>query len=143
MARYGSKKWKYDERHMMRLSEKLFAPKLRLKWKWKGTSFELRQGETVVWHSLVGAHPWDFISANRLAGILNHYINTPVDVLKRGDIAAIVKKQSWHLEEVTDNIARLVNLMIAADRRLGKNIQSVRLFTEPDRVIRNIIGSRL
>ena len=131
------------EREVMKLSESLFVPSLNMRWKWLGTSFELWMGETLIWTSITGAVPWDYPSANCVAKVLLEYLNTPVVDLKSQNIAHVTKSSGWHDELSRKNFDLLPRLLLAADRRIGKNIQSLRLFTEPDIRVRNIIGRRV
>lgn len=133
----------------MRMSERLFVPSLNLWWKWEATNFLLIQGRgpkgtnPVIWESVTGAPSWDYIGANCMAKILQSYLNTPVEALKKKDLEHIVKEGYFYEQAVKDNVAMLARLLLAADRRIGKNLQSIWLFTEPEIEVRNLIGSRV
>ena len=127
----------------MQLSEQLFAPTLDLKWKWEGTNFLLILDSKIIWESKTGATRWDYPCRSTIARYLLGYIGTPVAKLKKGDINKIARNAYHYEPAVRDNFLLLGRILLAADRRIGKNIQSIRLFTEPDQRIRNIIGRRL
>lgn len=139
MSRWRNK-WKLNERKLMKASEGLFAPSLQMTWKWRGTSFDLYLEDQMIWTSNVGSVYWDTVNANSFARVLLEYINTPVVDLKKNNIKK--QKLRFYEQKIIDNFAKLLRIMHAADRRIGKNIQSVRLFTEPDLLIRNIIARR-
>jgi hypothetical protein len=144
MGWYGRNRWKLDERKLMKLSEGLFAPKLGLKWEWKGTQFNLLQNGELLWCSLAEwTPPWEYPSGKVIAQLLTDYINTPVAKLRKGDLSDI-KIPGWSGEPaISQNYRNLLRLLLVADRRIGKNTLSVWLFTEPDVRYRNIIGARL
>jgi hypothetical protein len=126
----------------MSLSEGLFAPKLNMRWKWRGTRFDLLRDDEVIWSSVMDWQPrWEYVSKTLIARTLNKYINTPVEKLRRKELEHILP--SFYEVDVKANLEKLLRIMIAADRRIGKNTISVWLFVEPDITIRNIIGARL
>jgi hypothetical protein len=128
----------------MRRSEALFVPSLKMEWVWLGTSFELHRNGVMIWTSIIGAQPWDYPNGNSMARYLLAYMNTPVEQLRRREIEHIQKAVNWYNEKpLVANFNLLAELLLAADRRIGKNLQSLRLFVEPDIRVRNIIGHRV
>lgn len=136
-------KWKIDIHKQLRLSEALFLPSLELKWHFKGTHVHLTKKGEVIWHSHkdhMGRwyQSWDYCSVNAVARLLLVYLHASVEDIRKGTIEPQTRRFM-----ATMGRRELFAILRAADRRIGRNYQSLMFFTEPDQRIRNIIGSRL
>jgi hypothetical protein len=129
----------------MRLSETLFSPRLDLRWCFKGHHIELVFEGECIWHSNLDADgnphaTWDWQDNSIIAEALYRYASTPLEKLKRREVD--FRRRLW---AVSEDLAlwNLFAILLAADRRIGKNIQSIWLFIGPTGVARKISQRRL
>lgn len=140
-------RWYHDIHKAMKRSANLFDPRLGLKWKYFGTHVELRQGNKVLWHSHKNDGGWlysyDYWGLSNIAAMLHNYQSLTIDEIKGVEWAKEPQRRGWVIRDSPEIKINLFNILTAADRRVGKNWLSVRLFVEPNPAIRNIIGARL
>lgn len=144
MARWGGRRWNYDIRDALRLTENLFDPKLEMKWRYRGSSSELSWKHGIIWRSNDFCSGWyEYPSSTCLAKLLLYHINTPLEQLKdERDQMNPIAIQVCYEPSLKHNWGRLAKILLAADRRVGKNYTGVWLFMETDQTILNILGSR-
>ncbi len=128
----------------MKLSTGLFATGLDMHWVHRGGHVELQRRGEVVWHSHKAHNKWypswDYPSLNWIAKMINAYLCMSIKDLRAGKKPYF--RAGWY-DKDGSSCSTLYSILISCDRRLGKNWQSTRLFTENDRHVRNIIGERL
>ena len=101
---------------------------------WKSSNaiprFYVKLGKEIIWDVPKDIPKgfyeiWTFSSGNGIAGLVRDYIDTPVDKLLRKkfkkDRYEVINQYLWdNYQEVTGFDYKLVEIFIAADRRLGR-----------------------
>lgn len=123
-------------------AQKLLAPELRLRFRVKGHNVVLTRNKELIWESAIvaGSTYWDQLDHRDVARILMRYYSTPVSKLRRREVPSI---SSWHQEKASARLNDLQAILLAADKRLGKNLQSIWLFTEKSGPARKISYARI
>lgn len=137
MARYH-----WNIHRAIECAHKLIAPSLGLRFRVKGHNVVLLHEKKPIWQSTIqsGAFYWDQLDHRDVARVLLKYNSTPVVNLRRRELPEI---SSWHYELARARLLELQAIMLAADKRLGKNLQSVWLFTEKSGPARQISYRRI
>lgn len=146
-----------DIKKTIKLSQSLFSPKLDLVWKFRGDTVALIFEGELIWdnHDL-NPESWRTNTNASVNLILKAYLSTPVSTLSLRKISlpyipdanAYYSRKYWK-ERWVKSISKhpemqsLLGILYAADRRIGKNKQSIWLFTTDCNTSRRISHRRL
>jgi hypothetical protein len=139
----GKRRWSksHSLTRAVKLSEGLFDPKMKLRWRVAGGRVELRRAGKPIWDW--GRSFWHgcYPTHQAMAEFLLAYINTPLDDLRERKINFVFSR-FWHDKQLSGALEEAFHIMLASDRRLGQEIQSRFLFMTSNRHARNISVER-
>ena len=133
-------RWHYDVHKLMKRSEKLFSPSLDMRWRFKGNACELWRDGVRIWRSIDGQDHWDQVDQYRMCRWLLGYLNAPIAALKQRRVETFISR--WQLSD-RPNYVKLISILLASDRRIGKNTLGIWLFMEIEPEAMRIIVKRL
>lgn len=135
-------RWAYNLHRAIECIEKIIDPNLDLRFRVRGHRLEILLNREVIWTSIAPGVWYGQASHAAIAKLIFSYYSMPVSELRNKKMP---KFPSWWASDqaLMDNFKHLPQIIRAADRRLGKDFQSLMLFSGGSEIARRIIVQRL
>jgi hypothetical protein len=122
----------------LKFANTLFHPVLKMRWKNEGPRVKLLLGDRMIWE-WVSSQDWD--SPVDVENFIISYRNTPLSDLVQRQCDGVQNRGWWH-PRLKKQMADLLDIFLAADRRIGRRTQSLWMFMGHSSMAQNISAMR-